>query len=218
MENSKEYVLVYLALSRSSYKSCHRANVHTSQGPLDSLLNILSVHVLSVLILPIQLAWLKYFLSSLLEYLNGKCSFSSLVLSSSCSPYFLFPTPLCFYCSLLVSWALLMSSVRVHSLHSLIPSHVTPFICALCLILFILGHFLSIPDWTSPIFFSLFFSRLSLFYCFGSMKSLICFPSPFFNSIGQLYLLLSSLVMLCSSLLLSSTTSMLITNSEYENI
>lgn len=45
--------------------------------------------------------------------------------------------------------------------------------------------------------FSLFFSRLSLFYCFGSMRYLICFPSPLFNSIGQLYLSLCSLALLC---------------------
>lgn len=45
--------------------------------------------------------------------------------------------------------------------------------------------------------FSLFFSRLSLFYCFGSMRYLICFPSSLFNSIGQLYLSLCSLALLC---------------------
>lgn len=170
--------------------SCH---VHTSWSPLDSLLSILSEHIQ---ILPIQLARLQDVLSSLPKYLNGKCSFSSSVLTSSCSPHFLFPTSLWFYCSLLVTWDL-MSSVQGHSFHSLIPSCVTLFICALCLILFVLGHFLWIPDWTSPIFFSLFFSRLLLFYCFGCMRSLICFPSPFFNSVGQLYLLLCSLVLLC---------------------
>lgn len=187
-------MLVYLALSTSSYKSSRHTNVHTSWSPLDSLLGILSV---LIQILPIQLARLQYFLSSLLEYLNGKCSFNSLVLTSSCSPHFLFLTPSCFYNSLLVRWDLLISSVQGHSFHSLIPSHVTLFICALCLVLFVLGHFLCIPDWTSPIFFSLFFSRLLLFYCFGSMKSLICFPSPFFSSIGQLCLLLCSLVLQC---------------------
>lgn len=63
------------------------------------------------------------------------------------------------------------------------------------LILFLLVHFPSIPDWTPPIFSLLF--RLSLVYCFGSMRYLISFPSPLFNSIGQLYLSLCSLALLC---------------------
>lgn len=87
VENSKECVLVHLVLSRSSYKSCHYANVHTSWSPLVSLLDVLSVHIQ---ILPIQLALLQYFLSSLLEYLNGRCSFNS-ISTPNCSPHFLSP-------------------------------------------------------------------------------------------------------------------------------
>lgn len=119
VENSKGYVLVYLALRRSSYKSCHHANVHTSWSPLDSLLSILSVHIQ---ILSIQLPQLQYFLSSLLEYLNDKCSSNSLVLKSSWPLILSFPL-LCAFtlCSLLVSWDLLMFSVQGHSFHSLIP-------------------------------------------------------------------------------------------------
>lgn len=136
-----------------------------------------------------------YFLSSLLEYLNGRCSFNSSVLTSNCSPHFLYPTPLYFHCSLLVSWDVLMSSVQGHSFHSLISSYVTLFICALCLVLFLLGHFLSIPDWTSPIFFSLFQTLTVLLLWQHEESNLLSIP--LFNSIGQLYLLLCSLVLLC---------------------
>lgn len=92
--------------------------------------------------------------------------------------------------------SLLCNSLYLCSVSLIAPPPHPPFF-HLPLILFLLGHFPSIPDWTSPIFFSLFFSRLSLFYCFGSMRYLICFPSPLFNSVGQLYLSLYSLALLC---------------------
>lgn len=44
----------------------------------------------------------------------------------------------------------------------------------LLLILFLRAHFPSIPDWTSPIFFS----RRSQLYFLSSMRYLICFLSP----------------------------------------
>lgn len=67
------------------------------------------------------------------------------------------------------------------------------------LILFLLGHFPSIPDWTSPFlffFFSLRFQTLTVLLLRQHEVSNLL-SIPLFNSIGQLYLSLYSLALLC---------------------
>lgn len=108
-----------------------------------------------------------------------------------------------------------MSSVQGHSFHSLISSYVTS-LSVLCAS-FYSYWVISFPFLIELHQFSFLSSRLSLFYCFGSMKSLICFPSPFLTPLASFtfYSVLWSCY--ASSLLLSSTTSTLIANSEYRS-